>query len=90
MLHYQYMIVYKNGQTIVGRATASNFRGHKKVTLWKIEKKKLFPNRELNRYPIGLKANTLPLIHPYTIAPERKRIYCIRNVESFTLDFNPG
>ena len=79
MLHYRYMIVYKYGQT----PTANNFRGQNKVILWKIERNKLFPNRELNRYSVGSKAHTLPLSDPGLFGPERKRIFCIRNIETF-------
>ena len=59
------MAVYKYGQTIFRRATASHFRGHNKSNFMENSKKKiLFPNPELNRYPGASKAYTLPLSHP--------------------------
>ena len=49
--------------------------------------KNFFPNRELNRYPVGSKTQTLPIIHPALDGPERKRTFCIRNIEIFQLEF---
>ena len=78
IMQYHSIIVYKYGQTIIIKKIASNFRGHY-ITKFSESKKKFFPHWELNRYPGGSKAHTLPLSHSGLVWPRQKRKICIHN-----------
>ena len=54
--------------------------GNLLLNLVKIGKKKIFPNWEWKRYPVGSKAHTLPLSHSQPVGPQRNRIIFIRNI----------
>ena len=80
-MHYQYMLVYKYGQILIGRPIASNFRGHYDKNPFENRKKEnFFPDREMKWYPVRSNAHRLPLSHPSFVGAELKRIICIRNI----------
>ena len=79
-IRHQNMVVYKHQQTVTGRAIASTFRGHYISNFIEKRKRKFFPHRDLNRYPVRSKAHTLPLSHPGLVGQEWKRNIAIHNI----------
>ena len=72
-MHYQCMVVYKDGEPIIGGTIAGNFRGHVFVSSTKLGNRKIYvPHWKYKRYQVGSKAHTLPLSQSGPVGPERK------------------